>query len=272
MKSLIFILTFLFFNILLFPQSENNFVYINNGSFIMGSPSNEAGRENDESPQRQVTISSFYICIYPITQNEYQEIMNSNPSYFKGDNLPVENVSWFDAIEYCNRRSIRDGLTPVYTITDVRDTEGRMLNRNVIWNLNANGYRLPTEAEWEYACRAGTLTAFNTGENINKDNANFSIYYQKTTPVGSFEPNAWGLYDMHGNVGEWCWDWYGNYPGIEQTNPTGPTSGRARVVRGGMWHKNWQGIRSASRDRYIPTYGWFNMNTNIGLRVVRNAE
>jgi formylglycine-generating enzyme required for sulfatase activity len=172
-----------------------NMVRINGGTFQMGSPVNEVGRKSDEV-QHYVTVSSFYMGKYLVTQKEYQEVIGTNPSSFKGDNLPVEQVSWFDVVNYCNRLSQQEGLTPAYTINV----------ENVTWNQNANGYRLPTEAEWEYACRAGTTTPFSTGNNITTSQANY--YREKTTVVGSFSPNPWGLYDMHGNVSEWCWDWY----------------------------------------------------------------
>jgi formylglycine-generating enzyme required for sulfatase activity len=204
---------------------------------------------------------------YEVTQKEYQEIMGTNPSEFKGDNLPVETVSWFDAAEYCNKRSQKEGLTPAYTINGT----------NVTWNQNANGYRLPTEAEWEYACRAGTTTPFSTGNNITTDQANYDgnypynnnaegEYRDKPTPAGSFAPNAWGLYDMHGNVYEWCWDWYGNYSSGAQTNPAGAVSGACRVMRGGSWYDVGQSLRSAYRGIYLPSDGHF----DIGLRLARS--
>ena len=222
------------------------FVRIEGGTFTMGSPANEAGRGSDEI-QRQVTISSFQMSRYPVTQREYQEVMGTNPSRFRGDNLPVENVSWFDAIEYCNRRSQREGLTPAYTIS------GSGNDRTVTWNRNANGYRLPTEAEWEYACRAGTTTAYNTGASITTSQANFNRTIDRTTPVDRYPANRWGLYDMHGNVWEWCWDWYGAYASGAQTNPTGAVSGATRVIRGGSWVGNGQNLRSAYRGVTAPS-------------------
>ncbi|MCL2805790.1 MAG: formylglycine-generating enzyme family protein [Treponema sp.] len=189
---------------------ENTMVRINGGIFTMGSPVNEEGRRSGEI-QRQVTVSSFQMSKFPVTQREYQEIMGTNPSEFKGNNLPVEMVSWWDAVEFCNRRSQREGLTLAYTIDRERGA--------ITWNRNATGYRLPTEAEWEYACRAGTRTAYNTGNYITTAQANFfeilekdvinefgivilrrGEYIEETTPVGSFSANAWGLHDMHGNV------------------------------------------------------------------------
>jgi formylglycine-generating enzyme required for sulfatase activity len=251
------------------PQNPvpNNMVRINGGTFTMGSPANEK-RDSDEV-QHQVTVSSFYMGRTEVTQREYQEVMGTNPSNFKGDNLPVETVSWYDAVEYCNKRSQREGLTPAYTISGT----------TVTWNRNANGYRLPTEAEWEYACRAGTTTPFSTGNNITTSQANYDgnypynnnakgEYRRKTTPVGSFSPNAWGLHDMHGNLREWCWDWYGSYSSGAQTDPTGASSGSNRVVRGGYWGKSAGVVRSADRAYDSPS----DRGDYIGFRLVRNGQ
>ena len=273
---------------------QKGFVRIVGGTFMMGSPADPAiykagffswsTRNDDECPQHQVKVSSFYMGKYEVTQREYQAIMGKNPSHFKGDNLPVEQVSWYDAVEYCNKRSQRAGLTPAYTIT------GEMVS----WNRSANGYRLPTEAEWEYACRAGTTGPFNTGNNITTSQANYNgnyindndpthvkgIYREKTTEVGSFAPNPWGLYDMHGNVEEWCWDWYGDYSSGTQTDPDGAVSGIYRVKRGGSWRdldstlyhnisvylhgQGWE-QRSAHRGSGTPSDRYF----NLGFRVLR---
>ena len=231
----------------------------------MGSPENEFRRNRNET-QHQVTISSFYMGIYLVTQKEYREIMGINPSRFRGDNLPVVLVSWYDAVEYCNWLSGQEGLTPAYIIS-----EGR-----VTWNREANGYRLPTEAEWEYACRAGTTTPFNTGNNITTNQANYNgnypynnnaegVYRRRTTPVGRFPANAWGLHDMHGNVWEWCWDWKGAYATGAQNNPSGAVSGEFRVLRGGSWFVVGEGLRSAYRSDYIPGI----RIDHIGFRIVR---
>jgi formylglycine-generating enzyme required for sulfatase activity len=258
-----------------------NMVWIQGGTFTMGSPENEPERSSIETPQYQVTLSSFYMGKYPVTQKEYREVMGTNPSKFKGDNLPVENVSWYDAIEYCNKRSQREGLTPVYTIDkDLSDRNNRnekdTVRWVVVWNQNANGYRLPTEAEWEYACRAGTMTPFSTGNNITTSQANYDgnnpynnnakgTFRQKTTAVGSYSPNPWGLYDMHGNVCEWCWDWYGTYTGGAQTDPVGASSGSDRVNRGGSWNNSGQRVRSARRGLGDPD----SRGGIIGFRIVR---
>jgi formylglycine-generating enzyme required for sulfatase activity len=259
----------------------DNFVRINGGTFTMGSPANEPSRRDNEGPQHQVTVSGFYMGKYEVTQKEYQEIMGTNPSYFKGENLPVERVSWYDMIEYCNKRSQKEGLTPAYTIDKTRSDPNNTSSSDTVkwtvtWNKNANGYRLPTEAEWEYACRAGTATPFNTGNNITTSQANYDgnnpynnnakgTYREKTTPVGSFAPNGWGLYDMHGNVREWCWDWYGGYSNSSQTDPVGAVSGDYRVLRGGDWHYNASDSRSAYRVNRIPE----REDYYIGFRLVR---
>jgi formylglycine-generating enzyme required for sulfatase activity len=264
--------------------SPDNMVLINGGTFTMGSPAEEPERMANEGPQRKVTLSGFYMCKYQVTQAEYQQIIGITPSGFKGDDLPVENVSWYDAIEYCNKRSEKEGLTPVYTI-DKTQADPTNTNRldNINWkitfNRRANGYRLPTEAEWEYACRAGTTTPFSTGNNITTDQANYDgnfpynnndkgAYHKRTMPVGSFAPNPWGLYDMHGNVWEWCWDWYGSYTNVPQTDPVGAATGTSRVMRGGGWSNSAGRVRSARRSGDYPYYGYI----LLGFRLVRNAK
>ncbi|MDR3335178.1 MAG: formylglycine-generating enzyme family protein [Treponema sp.] len=233
----------------------SDMVRINGGTFMMGSPASEAGRGNSEVPHR-VTVSGFYLGKYEVTQREYAALLGMNPSNFKGDNLPVENVSWYEAVEYCNGRSYTEGLTPAYTIN----------GGNVTWNRNANGYRLPTEAEWEYACRAGTTTPFSTGNNITTDQANYGDR-KETTAVGSFAANAWGLYDMHGNVSEWCWDWYGSYLSNAWTDPVGASSGTYRVLRGGGWGSSGQYLRSALRNYDTPSGRY----SYLGFRLARSS-
>ncbi len=242
-------------------------VLIPAGTFLMGSPESEAERDSDET-QHEVTISKdFWMNQYEVTQGEWEAVMGSNPSGFKGTNLPVEQVSWYEVIEYCNKRSEQEGLTPAYKIN----------GNNVTWNRNANGYRLPTEAEWEYACRAGTTTPFSTGNNLTTSQANYNgnypyngnakgTYREKTTAAGSFAANPWGLYDMHGNVWEWCWDWYGSYESGSQTDPVGAASGSYRVERGGSWGSSAAYVRSAYRSINSPD-GRFN---DLGFRVARS--
>lgn len=255
-----------------------NFVLISGGIFEMGSPDTEAWRSEDET-QHIVTVSDFYMSMYEVTQAEYTEVIGSNPSSFSGDMLPVETVSWLDAIRYCNARSELEGLQPAYSI------EGQ----TVTWNRSADGYRLPTEAEWEYACRAGTTTPFHTENSISAEEANYYGHYpyeiennyfsqsnldtkpgeyrQTTVDVSSFSPNGWGLYNMHGNVGEWVWDYYGAYSAEEQNNPTGPETGTLRIYRGGGWNDFAKNMRSAYRAAIAEDKSSF----NIGIRLVRNA-
>jgi formylglycine-generating enzyme required for sulfatase activity len=214
-------------------------VAIPGGTFTMGSPSTEEERSDDESPQHQVTVKPFSMGKFEVTQAQYQAIMGNNPSRFKGANRPVETVSWNDAVEFCQRLSKKTGRT----------------------------YRLPSEAEWEYAARAGTTTPFYFGETITADLANYNgnytyasapkgEYREQTTDVGSFPPNAFGLYDMHGNVWEWCLDtWHDNYNGA-------PTDGSAwidkndnqsqKLLRGGSWSDLPRDCRSAYRNRFVP--------------------
>lgn len=267
-------------------QPPEEFILIKGGTFQMGSPEEEAWRSEDEV-RHTVTVSDFYMSAYELTQAEYQEITGNNPSSFSGEDLPVENISWLDAVSYCNARSEREGLTPAYTVDGA----------DVTWDRAANGYRLPTEAEWEYACRAGTTTPFNTETSISAEESNYYGHYpyeiednyfsqgnlttkpgeyrQTTVPVTSFSPNPWGLYNMHGNVGEWVWDYYGAYDSTnesaagvaEQTDPTGAEIGTLRVYRGGGWNDFAKNMRSAYRAALAGDKGSF----NIGIRLVRNA-
>ncbi|MDR1148532.1 MAG: formylglycine-generating enzyme family protein [Spirochaetaceae bacterium] len=250
----------------------SDFVLIKGGIFTMGSPASEPERGTDET-QHRVTVGDFYIAKSSVTQREYSRLMGNNPSEFKGDNLPVENVTWFDAVRFCNALSMREGLTPAYTIS----------GEAVTWNRNANGYRLPTEAEWEYACRAGTTTPFNIGNNITDKEANCynnygynnnssgrvtGGYRGRTTPINSYTANNWGLFDMHGNAADWCWDWYGEYGANAKTNPTGPAAGTLRVNRGGGWNDFPKHIRSAYRAATPPG----NYSFNLGFRLARTPE
>ncbi|GHU22904.1 hypothetical protein FACS1894172_07700 [Spirochaetia bacterium] len=236
------------------PPRSSLFMRIPAGTFMMGSPAPEVNRVGNEV-QHKVTISrDFYMGKCEVTQKEYQEVMGTNPSHFKGNNLPVENVSWYDAIEYCNARSRKEGLTPAYSGSGA----------SISWNRNANGYRLPTEAEWEYACRAGTSTPYSSGSSVDSVGWDWGNSGGETHPVGTKQANAWGLHDMHGNVWEWCWDWYGDYSTSSQTDPTGAASGTNRVLRGGSWFNIARYLRSANRGYYTPTSRYY----NLGFRVV----
>ena len=220
-------------------------IYCSPGKFVMGCSAEESGEDeedHDYNRQHNVTLTNgFWLGKYPVTQKQWQTVMGYNPSKFKGDDLPVERVSWEDSQKFIN-------------------AVNKLLNC---------GARLPTEAEWEYACRAGTTTAYSWGNSLNGDKANCdgsspfgtSIkgrYIGKTTPIGKYGANPWGFFDMHGNVLEWCSDWYDEYPAGSVTNPVGPISspcGR-RVVRGGSWYpSDCHGAyccRSAYRDCLNP--------------------
>jgi formylglycine-generating enzyme required for sulfatase activity len=291
-------------------------VRINGGTFIMGSPESEPDRSNDEN-QHQVTVSSLYMGKHQITVGQFLRFAEDakyqtdaerfgggtvwvetrwavrpdanwkNPGFDQEDNHPVVLVSWYDAAHYCNWLSRQDGLTPVYSITA----------RDVVWTREANGYRLPTEAEWEYACRAGTTTRYWSGQDekslfgkVNMlDRSAEKVYpyaewditrdyddgYAHTSPVGSFQANPWGLFDIIGNVGEWCWDlWYVYYETGVQTDPTGHTGHRFRggsneaVIRGGGWTSGFRYLRSAYRYASNPSMP----HNYVGFRVARNAN
>ncbi len=258
--------------------SAQDLILVKGGSFAMGSPASEAWRGQDEV-QHQVRVSDFYLSPYEVSQEEYQALMGKNPSNFKSAKLPVENISWLDALAYCNARSSKEGLTPAYEISA----------NNVKWNRAADGYRLPTEAEWEYACRAGTTTPFNTENSISPQEADYyghypyqieenyftqeklttqpGVYRETTVAVNSFAPNKWGFYNMHGNVNEWVWDYYGTYPQQPGQDPAGPLSGTLRVYRGGGWNDFAKNLRSAYRAALPQDKASF----NLGLRVARNA-
>ena len=212
------------------------------GQYIMG----DNGGEDDEKPTHKVQLASFYMDKYEITQKGCKRMMGKNPAKFKDPNNPVERVSWLNAIRYCNMRSLREGLTPCYNPSTLE------------CNFDADGYRLPTEAEWEYACRAGTKTKYyfsNLANNLGqyawyKTNANST-----THPVGKKKPNPWGLYDMHGNVWEWCNDYYAEkYDETDTANPEGPDAGDERVLRGGGFTSTAKSCRSAARFSEPPGF------------------
>jgi formylglycine-generating enzyme required for sulfatase activity len=239
------------------PGNRLEMLQIRPGAFVMGSSQNEAYGEANERPTRRVQVSGFFLSRFEITQQQWAAVaaspkvsveLRARPSFFKGEDRPVENVTWVEAKEFCARLS-------------------RMTGRL---------YRLPTEAEWEFACRAGTQTPFSFGETIISSLANYQAdrpyssegvgeYRRQTIAVGSLQAaNYFGLSDMHGNVAEWCEDLYGPYPSQDQTDPTGPTSGRDRVVRGGSWRLYpWQ-CRSAVRVGLHESL----QRNDIGFRVV----
>jgi len=228
------------------------------GSFLMGAVPGDEDAYDDEKPRHEVKISRpFRMMVYPVTQGLYEKVMGKNPSFFKGDGRrPVESVSWFDAVKFCNKLSELAGLTPCYQI------EGE----SVHWDASTNGYRLPTEAEWEYAARGGVDGEVRYGD-LNDIAWWDENSGNKTHPVGEKEPNGYGLYDVLGNVWEWCWDWYDEdyYESSPRDNPRGPSSGEYRVLRGGSW---WDGspqvLRSSNRYRDAPDDGY----DDVGFRCV----
>ena len=228
------------------------FVWIPPGSFVMGSPKDELERKDDEIQHKVTLTRGFYMGIYAVTQEEWQAVMGKNPSKITGEkNLPVEQVAWHDCQEFVKKLRAKDNKP----------------------------YRLPTEAEWEYACRAATMSPFHFGETISTDQANYQgdavygtgkkgVFRKKTTPVGSFQPNAWGLYDMHGNVWQWCQDWYGETSPKDAVDPQGPAEGKDRVMRGGSWGVHPDFCRTACRYKLEPNW----RDDAIGLRVCFSVE
>ena len=232
-----------------------NMVLVEEGTFLMGS----AYGDDDEKPVHQVTVKSFYMGTYEVTQKEWREMMETDPSYFQGDDLPVEHVSWMDAVEYCNKRSQQEGLQPCY----------RSSGGVITCDWSANGYRLPTEAEWEYAAKGGGLD-FLEYEYSGGNSADTVGWYSgnRTHPVGTKAANSLGIYGMSGNVWEWCWDWYEPYGSGAQTDPTGAASGSDRVGRGGSWHDDARHLRSADRSSSGPS----SRGIDLGFRLVRSAQ
>jgi formylglycine-generating enzyme required for sulfatase activity len=220
------------------------FVWVPPGSFMMGSPKEEEERTNFETQHKVTLTKGFYMGVYTVTQEQWTEVMGKNPSYFKGEkNLPVEQISWNDCQDF---------------IKKLREKDKKL-------------YRLPTEAEWEYSCRAGTTTAYYYG-NDKRMLGQYAWYLQnsfnssgrKTNPVGLKKPNAWGLYDMHGNVLQWCQDWHQAFlPEKDVVDPQGPEEGDNRVQRGGSCHSDTRFCRSASRHSEDP----LRRNISTGLRV-----
>jgi len=228
---------------------EMRFVYIPPGEFMMGSPKDEPGRWNNEIQHKVTLTKGYYMQTTEVTQGQWKAIMGSNPSYFKdcGDTCPVENVSWDDAQTFIEKLNQKEGT---------------------------DKYRLPTEAEWAYAARAGTKTAYHWGDKPDCSKANYGSGWSdeckgknpgKTVRAASFLSNDWGLYDMHGNVWEWCQDWYGNYPADAVTDPAGPGTGSSRVLRGGGWNYGARNCRSGYRGYNTPD----SLDYSVGFRFAR---
>ena len=210
-------------------------VLIPAGKFMMGSPASQIGRKSDET-QYEVTLTKpFYMGKYEVTQEQWQAVMGDNPSLAKGAKLPVNKLSWNDCQQFINKLNAKSN----------------------------GGYRLPTEAEWEYACRAGTITAYSYGDSLTKSDA--SIEGGSIKLVGSYTPNAFGLYDLHGNVWEWCEDWYGDYPAGSITDPKGPAEGPGRVLRGQSFLER-KSARSSLRHSDMPTGRY---HGNVGFRLAK---
>lgn len=252
-------------------------VLICGGKFTMGSPESEGWRSDDET-EHEVAISDFYIMPREATQAEWNAVMPHHDFAFAGDELPIESITWREAIEFCNAKSVAEGLTPAYKIDG--DT--------ITWDRSADGWRLPTESEWEYAARAGSSTPFSGAGSIGASDANFYGHYPynieqnyftqekldvkpgqyraTTLAPGSFAPNAAGLYDVHGNVGEWCWDTYGDLSG-SAADPTGAADGTRKVARGGGWNDFAKHMRCAYRASMPPDRS----SASVGVRLARNA-
>lgn len=242
------------------PEARTDLVLIQGGRFSMGD------KDQVDAPVHEVAVSSFYMDRYLVTQEEFQKVMGDNPSRWKGDKNPVEQVRWSDAVKFCNQRSQLEKLQPCYDLKTWK------------CNFDADGYRLPTEAEWEYACRGGSTTAFFFGD----DPAKLGEYawFEKNSggrpqPVGQKQPNAWGLYDICGNVWEWCNDFYkvDYYKESPQADPRGPEEGQTKVVRGGAWRFKPEACRAGYRYNENPGYADVCFGYDIyGFRCVRKAS
>ncbi len=241
------------------PEVRPKLVNVLKGSFTMGSPNGESGRYPDETQHMVTLTKDFWMAESEVTQRQYRNLMGRSSSNFKGDELPVEQVSWFDAVEYCNALSVKEKLAPCYQIsgTTVEWADG----------VRCTGYRLPTEAEWEYAARSPATTVYAGSDNVDGV-AWYSANSGSTThAVKTQTANGRGLYDLSGNVWEWVWDRYqGNYEALPSTDPIGPSTGARRVLRGGSWSDSAAVVRVAQRSYEAPPNGIF----HLGFRIVRS--
>ena len=264
-------ITRMYFSTVVPPVADTShpaMLLVTGGTFTMGSTDS---LDYGASPTHSVTLSSFYIAKTEVTQGQWKAVMGSNPSYFTsvGDSGPVETVSWYSCISYCNKLSIKEGKTPVYSIGG-NTSPSSWTSGTIVFDTTAKGYRLPTEAEWEYAAKGGNQTHNYTYSGSNDSNVVAWNYYNSgntTHTVGAKASNELGLYDMSGNVWEWCWDWYGAYSSTAQTNPTGASSGSYRLLRGGSWGDGSNSCRVSYRgSRGYPD----GVNYVIGFRVVED--
>jgi len=249
---------------------------IPSGKFYMGSHDSDEFMRNNEHPQHRVQITKpLFFGIYQVTQDQFSLLMGFNPSTStEVPRCPTDSVTWYSAIEFCNKLSEAEGFSPYYSLNVTKRRSSQAVEEAEVQILGGNGFRLPTEAEWEYACRAGSITPWCFGDLV-LDVSNYAWYYDnaqmETHIVGEKKPNGWGLYDMHGNVMEWCYDWYNEFyyqQEQQEDDPPGPEEGVARVLRGGAWQFGAEATRSAYRNSANPDA----TSNVIGFRVVRDAE
>lgn len=263
-------------------EIKENMIKVDGGVFTMGS----SGSENNESPVHEVSVRTFSILKTEVTQAQYKAVVGKNYSHFKGNKRPVEEVSWYDAIVFCNKLSLASGYNPAYSLNGETDPEkwgtvpriDASSDSKAIWNsikcdFNANGYRLPTEAEWEYAAKGGKEAddAIYSGSSTVTNVAwNADAIDGETHTVGLKAPNCLGIYDMSGNVWEWCWDWYGNYNVNDSDNPLGASDGVTgrKIRRGGSIASDAVFCRNTNRASTAPEV----RGVDLGFRIVRSLD